>query len=135
MNKILVVDDDKLIRWSLKEIFIQEGYEVDIVATAKDALSHVTNNTYNLIFADIDINEENGINMLRKIRKIQPSTKIVTLSTYPKHQIEPTLDPLNIFSIVEKPFQAEQIKAIAKKAIDLQKLKEGGGNQKRRVSK
>jgi len=118
MYKILVVDDDKLIRWSLKEIFTQEGYEVDAVATTKDALSRATNVTYHLLFADLEINEETGLNMLKEVNKIQPLTKIVILSAHPKHQIEPHLSTLNILSVVEKPFNADQIKALAKEALE-----------------
>lgn len=118
MYKILIVDDDKLIRWSLKEIFAQEGYEVDAVATTKDALSRAADDTYHLIFADLEIEKEIGLDMLKEVNKIQPSTKIVILSAHPKHQIEPQLSTLNIFSVVEKPFNAEQIKALAKEALD-----------------
>lgn len=118
MYKILIVDDDKLIRWSLKEIFTQEGYKVDAVATTKDALNRATNDTYHLIFADLEINEEISFSMLKEVNKIQPSTKIVILSAHPKHQVEPQLSTLNIFSVVEKPFNAERIKALAKEALD-----------------
>lgn len=128
MHKILVVDDDKLIRWSLKEIFTQEGYNVDTVQTANDALHLATHNPYHLIFADVDLKEKSGIDMLRKICRAQPLTKIVILSTYARDQIEPLLNNLNTFSIVEKPFRPEQIKAIAKEALNLQDVREGGEN-------
>lgn len=117
MAKMLVIDDDKLIRWSLKEIFSQEGYKVDTASTAKDALKQVTNNPYDLIFADLEINEDNAFEMLNKIKEIQPQTKIIILSALSKDQIGPQLGNLNIFSIIEKPFKSEQIKSIAKEAL------------------
>jgi len=67
--------------------------------------------------------------VIKKIHEIHPSAKIIILSAYAKHQIEPLLGTVNIFSIIEKPFRSEQIKAIAKKALDSQKLKEGDGNE------
>jgi len=129
VHKILIVDDDKLIRWSLKEMFTQEGYEVDAAATTEDALNQVTKNPYNLIFADVELSEEMGFDMLKEINKLQPNAKIVILSAYAKNQIEPFLGTLNVFSIVEKPFQGEQIKSLAKEAFNLLKsTKQGGGN-------
>ncbi|MFB0566923.1 MAG: response regulator [Candidatus Aminicenantaceae bacterium] len=119
MKKILIVDDDKLIRWSLKEIFAQEGYEVDTVATIQDALKRVINNKYNLVFADIEISKENGIKMIKKIHEIQPPARIIILSAYPKEHIESLLSGKNIFSIIEKPFQAEKIKDIARDALNI----------------
>ncbi len=115
--KILVVDDDKLIRWSLKEIFSQEGYVVDAVATAKDALKQAKNITYELIFSDLEISDESGIKMLRKARTFQPDAKIIILSALTKQQIEPKLGNLSIFSIIEKPFRSEQIKTIVIEAL------------------
>ena len=115
--KILVVDDDKLIRWSLKEIFTQEGYVVDAVATAKDALKQAKNITYELILSDLEISDESGIEMLRKARAFQPDAKIIILSALTKQQIEPKLGNLSIFSIIEKPFRSEQIKTIVKEAL------------------
>lgn len=115
-----MIDNDKLIRWSLKEILTQDGYEVETFATADDALNQVTDNPYDLIFADLEINEKECLDMLDKISKIQPSAQIVILSAYSKHQIEPILQTLNIFSIIEKPFQTKQIREIAKEALGLQ---------------
>ncbi len=129
MIKILVVDDDKLIRWSLKEIFSQEGYTVDTVATAKDALKQAKNITYELIFADLEINDENGIEMLRKARTFQPEAKMIIISALTKQQIEPKLGSLCIFSIIEKPFRSEQIKTIVKEALASTNHENEGGNR------
>lgn len=115
--KILVVDDDKLIRWSLKEMFSQEGYDVDTVATAAEALTHVEDTNYNLICADIDIEDENGIEMLKKLKMVQPEVKIIILSAYSRNQIEPQVEELSILSIIEKPFQSEQIKGIVRDVL------------------
>ncbi|MCK4759211.1 MAG: response regulator [Candidatus Aminicenantes bacterium] len=117
MIKILVVDDDKLIRWSLKEMFSQEGYDVDTVATAAEALTHVEDTNYNLICADIDIEDENGIEMLKKLKMVQPEVKIIILSAYSRNQIEPQVEELSILSIIEKPFQSEQIKGIVRDVL------------------
>lgn len=114
MIKILVVDDDKLIRWSLKEILSQEGHEVDAIATATDALSQVEKTDYNLIFCDIDIEEENGIEMLKKLKIVRPEAKIIILSAHTRNKIEPQLGSLCVLSIIEKPFQSEQIRNIVK---------------------
>ncbi len=115
--KILIVDDDKLIRWSLKELFAQEGYEVKAVATVKEALEQAEDKPYDLIFTDLEINDENSIEMLRKMTSFQPEAKIIILSALTRQQIESQLENLRIFSIIEKPFRSEQIKSIVKEAL------------------
>ncbi len=129
LTKILIVDDDKLIRWSLKEIFSQEGYVVDAVATAKDALKQVKNITYELIFSDLEINDENGVEMLKKARAFQPEAKFIIISALTKQQIEPKLGSLSIFSIIEKPFKSEQIRTIVKEALGSTNHQNESGNR------
>ncbi len=115
--KILIVDDDKLIRWSLKEMLSQEGYEVDAVATTTEALTHAEGTNYNLICADIDIEDENGIEMLKEFKTVQPDAKIIILSAHSRNQVEPQVENLSILSIIEKPFQSEQLKGLVRDVL------------------
>lgn len=118
MNRILVIDDDKLIRWSLKELFSQEGYKVDAVATAREALNLIESIPCDLVFVNLETKDENGLEMLRKIASLQPEAKIIILSAFARQQIESQISDLNIFSIIEKPFRSEQIRSIAKQALN-----------------
>lgn len=115
--RVLVINTDELIRWSLKEIFTQEGYEVNTFSTAEDAFQEAMSSRYDLIIADFGASEEIGIEMLGKIKKAHPSIPIVILSSYTNSQTDLQLRNLKIFSVVEKPFHIEQIRAIAKKAL------------------
>jgi DNA-binding NtrC family response regulator len=117
LTKILVADDDKLIRWSLKEIFSLEGYSVDTAASSLEAVQQTEKETYSLIFTDIEMDEENGISTIVKMNAQQPGIKIVILTALPIQQVEAQLDGINIFAVLEKPFMPEDILAIAKKAL------------------
>ncbi len=128
--KILVVDDDKLIRWSLKELFAQEGYEVKAVATTKEALEQAEDKSYDLIFTDLEIKDENSTEMLRKMTSFLPEAKIIILSALTRQQMESQIGDLNIFSIIEKPFRSEQIKSIVKEALFPLEYKGRVGNRK-----
>ena len=127
--KILIVDDDKLIRWSLKELFSQEGYEVKAVATAKEALEQAEDMPYDLIFTDLEINNENSTEMLKKMTSFQPEAKIIILSALTRQQMESQIGDLNIFSIIEKPFRSDQIKSIVKEALFPLKYRDRVGNR------
>ncbi len=127
--KILIVDDDKLIRWSLKELFAQEGYEVKAVATVKEALEQAEDKPYDLIFADLEIKEENSTEMLRKITSFQPEAKIIILSALTRQQMESQIGDLKVFSIIEKPFRSEQIKSIVKEALVPLEYRDRSGNR------
>lgn len=120
MTNILVVDDDKLIRWSLKEILSEEGYTTEVVATSQEALKKAETSSYNLIFADLEIEDENGIEMLKELQHLQKGAKIIILSALSRQQIEPQTENLSIFSIIEKPFESQHIRNITKEALSLE---------------
>ncbi len=115
---ILIVDDDKLIRWSLKELFSQEGYNVDAVSSTEEALEQVKSCSYNLIISDLIINDENCYRKIRKMASFQPKAKIIIISALNAGQIKSQFTDKSIYSIIEKPFKGEQIRSIAKKALE-----------------
>ncbi len=117
MNKILVADDDKLIRWSLKEILSREGYEVDTVASSLEVIQQIENFPYSLIFTDFEIDDENCLHTIRKIKSFQPNVKVIILSALSRQVIESQLGGLDIFAIIEKPFQSDHILSTSKEAL------------------
>ncbi|MFC2166034.1 response regulator [Acidobacteriota bacterium] len=133
MLRALVIDDDKLIRWSLQEIFSQEGHHVDTVATVSDALAQAEKSPYHLIFADMEIDDADSIDMLRKLLNLQPKAEIVILSAQTRQHIEDQIAELSISKIIEKPFNSDQIRGIAKAALDLLNKENEGINQTEEV--
>ena len=112
MLKVLVIDDDKLIRWSLKEILTQDGHRVDVVSNVDDAFRQTENFSYHVIFADFEIEDENCVEMLKKLHKSHPDTQIIILSAQSQKQIELQLEGISVHAIIEKPFDSGQIRAL-----------------------
>ena len=112
-SRILVLDDVKLIRWSLKEILKKEGYEVDAASGLEEALKLASTNSYGLIFADLEVSGERGRSFYDDLLSGQKGAKIIILSALAKDQVEQKLGDLEIFSIIEKPFTSEDIRAAA----------------------
>jgi DNA-binding NtrC family response regulator len=120
MLKVLVIDDDKLIRWSLKEILTQDGHQVDVASNTSDAFSQAEKCSYHLIFADFEIENENCINMLKELNTSHPETQIIILSAQSQKQIEPQIEDISVFAIIEKPFDSGQIRALSQGIQDKQ---------------
>lgn len=118
MSKILIVDDEKLIRWSLKEMFSQGGHEVDTVGSSMDAIDLARKFPYHLIFADFEIDNDSCYELLQKIKALQPNTSIIILSATNITRIEECLRGLDIQFIIEKPFNSDQIMAIAQRVLN-----------------
>ena len=114
MLRALVIDDDKLIRWSLQEIFSQAGHQVETASLPTDALARAEASNYDLIFSDFEIENNSMASMLKALHQLQPEATLVVLSGMNKNQIESQLSGLPIFRIIEKPFEAEDIRALAR---------------------
>ena len=113
MLKVLVIDDDKLIRWSLKEILSQDGHHVDVCSNINDAIRITEKNFYQLIFADFEIGDENCIDMLKELNNSHPETQIIILSAQSQKQIMPQITGISVHAIIEKPFASSQIRALS----------------------
>jgi DNA-binding response OmpR family regulator len=118
MSKILIVDEEKLIRWSLKEILSQDGHEVDSVASSADAVELALRFPYHLVIADFEIDGNSGYELLHKIKSLQPQTSIVILSAANTSRIQECLHDLDIEFIIEKPFDSSNIMAVAQRILD-----------------
>ena len=119
MSRILVLDDEKLIRWSLKQILSQAGYDVDTAATTEEALRLSHSKPYSLIFADLEICGDQAGAFYGQLLAGQEKAKIIVLTALTKQQAEQTLGDFKTFLILEKPFISENIKAVAQKALSL----------------
>ena len=117
MPRILVLDDEKLIRWSLKQILTQEGFEVDTAASTDEALDLCGLKRYGLIIADLEICGDQGRSYYKKLLSRQDGAKLVIVTALAKDQAERELAELAPYAILEKPFESEAIKATAVRAL------------------
>ena len=74
--RILIVDDEQLIRWSLVERLTQEGYETSEAETGAEALTRF-NNGVDLVLLDYRLPDTNGLSVLREMRERDPDTLVL----------------------------------------------------------
>src|SRR4030043_1472706 len=80
MSKILVIDDEKAIRNTLKEVLEYEKHEVDLAEDGLTGIELFSNNTYDIVLCDIKMQKMDGIEVLEKIVNISTVTPIVMIS-------------------------------------------------------
>lgn len=82
MRKILVVDDENIIRESLVFILRKENFEVDEAANGREALEKIMSINYDLLITDIEMPEMKGIELLEKVRQLSPNTFVILITAY-----------------------------------------------------
>jgi len=80
MKKILVIEDEKIIRNLIKKKLISNGFEVEIAENGKIGLELMEKNKYDLVLMDIHMPIMNGLEATKKIREFDKRTPIVALS-------------------------------------------------------
>ena len=81
-EKILVVDDEDIIRESLSYILKKEKYEVDEAANGKIAFEMLKETSYDLVITDIEMPEMKGIELLEEVKKMNLQTNTIVITAY-----------------------------------------------------
>ncbi|MCS7204352.1 MAG: sigma-54 dependent transcriptional regulator [Leptospiraceae bacterium] len=129
-HKIYLVDDDKNIRLSIKEILEEEGYEVQVFSSGKACLKQLEKERPSVVFLDVWLNKEDGIEVLKEIRKLYSSLPVIMISGHATIELAVQATkigavdflekPLSIGAILEKLDQVLQVKTTPLKEIKLE---------------
>lgn len=80
MTKILLVDDENLILYSLSKTLKHGGTDVMAVTTGKDALSEIQRASYDICFLDVQLPDANGLELMKIFRERSPATRIIIMT-------------------------------------------------------
>jgi DNA-binding response OmpR family regulator len=78
--KLLVVEDEELIRESITEFLIEEGYICEVSATLSEASFKIDLYEYDLVLIDVTLPDGNGLTLVKRIKRLNPNTGIIVLS-------------------------------------------------------
>lgn len=124
MPKILIIDDERSIRRTLKEILEFENYEVEAVEDGIAGVKEATKNQYDVIFCDIKMPQMDGLEVLTKLKNDGLDTPIVMISGH--GNIETAVDSIKsgAYDFIEKPLDLNRILVTIKNAMEKSELVE-----------
>lgn len=111
MEKILIVEDDEKIARVIQLELDYEGYQVDIAYTGKEALEKYEQGTFSLILLDVMIPELNGLEVLRRIRQKDDTTRIIMLTARDAVMDKVSGLDSGANDYMTKPFEVEELLA------------------------
>ena len=116
--KILIVDDERAIRYSLKEILEMEGYQVETAENGLEGLQKAEKEKYDAIFCDIKMPEMDGTEMLSKIIEEGIESPVVMVSGHADISTAVDCIKKGAFDFIEKPLDLNRILITLKNATD-----------------
>ena len=120
--RILVVDDERAIRNSLKEILTDEGFEVDVAEDGAVALQMVENEKYNIIFCDIKMPNMDGMEVLDRVKAMGVDAAIVMISGHGDIDTAVECIKKGAFDFIQKPLDLNRILITIKNATEMASL-------------
>jgi DNA-binding NtrC family response regulator len=112
--KILIVDDEQLVRWFLERALGKKGHEVILVSNISDAEELLKKEKFDILFTDLKMPEGNGALLIQKVNEMSHIPKIVVCSAYITPEMERDFKDKGILTL-KKPFKLAELEETLKK--------------------
>jgi len=117
-KRILIVDDEKRIRNTLSNILNLKNYETITAENGMEAVKHISSKTIDVVLLDFVLPEQNGLQVMEDIHKINPIVPIIIMTAYGSVPNAVEAIKKGAYDFVEKPLDADKILVTIKNAID-----------------
>lgn len=115
---ILVVDDDQSLCKSVAVVLKKEGYTVDTVFSAEEALKKAAETKYALMFVDLMLPGMSGLDLLTTVKETNPDTTVIMITGYPSIKSAVQAIKLSAYDFIPKPFTPEEIRTLTARALE-----------------
>ena len=116
-KKMLVVDDDRLIGWALQKGLPDKNLSIKVVETGRDALLEIKRDHYHLVLLDTHLPDVNGLELLGKIHKKSPDSRIIITSADVSESNKEKALTGGACQFLEKPFSISAIQGMLRSAL------------------
>lgn len=123
MKKILIVDDEKMIRWTLAQALKSWNYVPIEVATVSEAIETYSNELPEAVLLDIDLPDGSGLDLLREIKGQHPEAIVIMITG--NVRVETTISALRggAYDFISKPIHLEELKVSIRNALEAHDLR------------
>lgn len=123
-EKILIVDDEYLIRWSLAENLKEEGWRCFTAETGEEALEKFRSDPADLVLLDVKLPGMDGLSVLQKLKEIDRDVPVVMLTATSQVDVAVRAMKLGAYDFINKPFDLTDIRTKARHALENTQLRQ-----------
>jgi two-component system response regulator AtoC len=116
--RVLVVDDEALIRWSLVETLADAGHEVVEASDGATAVKAVSEQgrPFDVVLLDFRLPDSNDLNLLARLRQLAPRAIIIMMTAYSTPEVVDGALALGAYRVIGKPFEIGRLAALVAEA-------------------
>jgi DNA-binding NtrC family response regulator len=121
-TRILIVDDEAVVRDSLGDWFRDEGYQVDTAESAKLALEKLATGSWDIFLLDIRMPGIDGLELQRKLKDTQPDGTVIIMTAYASVESAVEAMKQGAYDYIIKPFNPDDLEHTIQKAVERKQL-------------
>jgi DNA-binding NtrC family response regulator len=111
--KVLVVDDEPLIRWAVAEILNDRGYKVVQASDGHGAVSAISESApFDVVLLDVRLPDCDDLTLLTRLLAMSPASRIILMTAHGTSEMVSRALDLGAFSVVSKPFELSELAAL-----------------------
>lgn len=115
--RVLVVDDERLVRWSVAETLGDQGYEVREAGDAATALREFDSGGADVVLLDVYLPDSDDLGVLAAMRRLSPETPIIVMTAHGSPALVERARALGAFTVLDKPFELNNLGRLVECAL------------------
>lgn len=121
--KVLVIDDEQMIRWSIEQTLQRAGYHVAVAETAAEGMTLYRQQMPAVVFLDLRLPDEDGLTILKRMKESDHDAAVIVMTAFGEIRTAVDAMRLGAYDYLKKPFDFDELEVIVKQALETTHLR------------
>ena len=125
-KKVLLVEDETVLRESIRDWLVEDGYDVECVETGEEALKRIKEEEFGVVVLDLRLPDIDGLQVFEHAKELKPETRGVIITAYPSKETQEKARKLGLLDYLAKPFHVDDLEKLIGAALGEAERKKAG---------